>query len=120
MNQRKLTVGYYRPTESFKSIPEHIAVMFEDDQTLVAIVGASDDNPDNLAETNRYAELFASAPEQADIIRELTDQLMDAAIERHIVMRDGSGFNTGHRGDYITCPEYRCTKSREALIKGRV
>jgi hypothetical protein len=76
---------------------------------------------DNLAETNRYAELFASAPEQADIIRELTDQLMDAAIERHIVMRDNDlRFNTGHRGDYITCPEYRCTKSREALIKGRV
>ena len=59
---RKMTTGTYRPTESFKSIPEHIAVMFEDNQILVALVGASDDDPDNLAETKEIAELFASAP----------------------------------------------------------
>lgn len=61
--KEKLTTGFYRPTDSFKSIPEHIAVMFEDTQTLVAIVGAADDDPDNLTETNEYAELFAAAPE---------------------------------------------------------
>ena len=60
---QKLTVAFYRPTESFRSIPEHIAVAFESDMTLVAcLIGASDDTPENLAETNRYAHLFASAP----------------------------------------------------------
>ena len=60
---KKLTTGFYTPTESFKSIPLHIAVMFEDDCTLVAVVGAADDDAGNLEETNRYAELFAKAPE---------------------------------------------------------
>jgi hypothetical protein len=63
MNNRKMTIGFYHPTESFKSIPEHIAVMWEDDQTLVAIVGASDDDPDHVTESQEYAELFAAAPE---------------------------------------------------------
>ncbi len=63
MNNRKLTTGFYRPTESYKSIPEHIAVCFEDDLTLVAVVGASDDDPDHVTESNEYAALFAAAPE---------------------------------------------------------
>lgn len=67
---RKLTTGYYRPTKIFKSIPEHIAVMFEDDQTLVALFGASDD-PANLADTMECAELFASAPEKVAALKEI-------------------------------------------------
>ena len=63
MNNRKLTTGFYRPTESFKLIQEHIAVCFEDDLTLVAVVGASNDDPDHVTETNEYAALFASAPD---------------------------------------------------------
>ena len=61
MNAKTLVTGYYRPTESFKSIEEHIAVCFEN-MNLVAIVGPSDDDPDNLKETMEYAELFAQAP----------------------------------------------------------
>lgn len=95
---RKLTTGYYTPTESFKSISEHIAVMFEDNQTLVAIVGASDNDPENLAETHEYAELFAAAPEtlqklshalatiaaRSAVIKKLTDALKEseAMLER--------------------------------------
>jgi hypothetical protein len=56
---RKMTTGFYVPTESFKSIPEHVAVMFEDDQTLVSIYGASDD-PEHLAESIEYARKFAA------------------------------------------------------------
>lgn len=54
MTHRKLTTGFYVPTESFKSMPEHIAVMFEDNQTLVAICGAADD-PENLSESIEYS-----------------------------------------------------------------
>jgi hypothetical protein len=63
MNNRKLTTGFYHPTESYKSIPEHIAVCFEDDLTLVAVIGASDDDTDHVLESHQYAQLFAAAPE---------------------------------------------------------
>lgn len=63
MNDRKLTTGFYRPTDSFRSISEHVAVCFEDDLTLVAIVGASDDDTDHVLESHQYAQLFAAAPE---------------------------------------------------------
>ena len=93
MNDRKMTTGFYRPTQSFQSIPEHIAVMFEDDQTLVALIGASDDDPDNLAETNRLAELFASAPEtlaaQAARIAELELTLTNTLAELQNVASSG-------------------------------
>ena len=82
---RKMTTGFYKPTESFRSIPEHVAVMFEDDCTLVAVVGASDDDPSNLVETHRYAEFFATAPETiADLRTELSDTTMfcEAQAER--------------------------------------
>ena len=57
---RKLTTGFYVPTESFKNIPEHIAVMFEDNQTLVAICGAVDDDPEHITESIEYARKFAA------------------------------------------------------------
>jgi hypothetical protein len=60
---KKLTTGFYVPTQSFKSIYEHIAVMNADDQTLVAVCGPVDDDPENLKETMRQAKLFAAAPE---------------------------------------------------------
>jgi septal ring factor EnvC (AmiA/AmiB activator) len=63
MNNRKLTTGFYRPTESFRFIPEHIAVCFEDDLTLVAVLGSSHDDTDHVLESHQYAQLFAAAPE---------------------------------------------------------
>jgi hypothetical protein len=59
---KKLTTGFYVPTESFKSIPEHFAVCFED-MTLCAVVGPVDDDPENVKESIEYTKLFAAAPE---------------------------------------------------------
>ena len=60
---RKLDVGTYTPTPAFKSIPEHVAVKFADDDYLVALVGPALDDPKNLEQTLETARLFAAAPE---------------------------------------------------------
>jgi hypothetical protein len=70
---RKLTTGYYTPTLTFASICEHIAVMDADDNTLVALVGAAQDTPENLAESKETARLFAAAPELLDALQGLFD-----------------------------------------------
>ena len=67
---RKLTTGFYQPTDSFKSIHEHFAVMNEEDQGLVAVVGAVDDYLSNFKESFQYARLFAAAP---DLLKALTE-----------------------------------------------
>jgi hypothetical protein len=67
---RKLTTGFYQPTDSFKSIHEHFAVMNEDDQGLVAVVGAVDDDLENVKESFQYARLFAASP---DLLKALTE-----------------------------------------------
>jgi hypothetical protein len=60
--------------------------MFEDDQILVACLGASDDDTDNLAETMHYAHLFASAPaileqnQKANDLIERIDSLIEEAM----------------------------------------
>lgn len=64
---RPLTVGTYKATASFQSAPSHVAVMFDDDCTLVAVTGYADD-PENVQESYDYARLFAFAP---DMLREL-------------------------------------------------
>jgi len=74
MNTRKLTTGFYVPTDSYKSIPEHVAIMFEDDHTLVGVFGASDDDPKNLQETNEYARLFATSPELLKTLIEIEER----------------------------------------------
>lgn len=75
---RRLTTGFYRPTTSFASITEHIAVMDAGDQTLVALVGAGDDVPANLKESQDLAALFAAAPELQAALLEIIDQCDEA------------------------------------------
>ncbi len=56
---RKLTTGIYTATDSFRSIEKHIAVMFDDNCGLVAVVGPADD--EHTRESWEYAQLFADA-----------------------------------------------------------
>ena len=76
---RKLTTGFYQPTDSFKSIHEHFAVMNEEDQGLVAVVGAVDDDLENVKETMRYAKLFAAAPDLLAALKEAELAILNAA-----------------------------------------
>jgi hypothetical protein len=55
--QGPLTRGYYRPTDRFRQIEEHVAVMRESDQSLVAVCGPTGD-PASEAD----ALLYAAAP----------------------------------------------------------
>ena len=83
---RKLTTGFYQPTASFQSIPEHFAVMDADNQTLVSLVGAVDDDVENVKESIEHARLFAAAPE---LLEALTAIL--ALAEDGVVMRNETG-----------------------------
>lgn len=58
------TVGYYCPTEDFKRIQEHAAVMQVDNCGLVAVTGPADD-----PESVELAHLFAAAPALLDACR---------------------------------------------------
>jgi len=75
---RKLTTGFYKPTRKFKAIYEHIAVMDADNNTLVAVVGPSQDVATNLLETVEISRLFAAAP---DLL---------AALEALLIWDDGN------------------------------
>lgn len=59
-----LSVGYYRPTPSFLSVVEHIAVM-DERGGLVALTGYSytDQDPEIVAQSIADARLFAAAPD---------------------------------------------------------
>lgn len=63
---RKLAFGVYKATEEFKSVDLHSCVCYADDLGLVATTGPAGDP---LSE--KYAELFASAPAQAERITAL-------------------------------------------------
>jgi hypothetical protein len=82
---KNLVVGYYVPSESFKSIHEHIAVMEDDTQELIAVVGASADKPANLVETKATARLFSAAP---DLLRCLEDAA--ASLSTYLFNEGGS------------------------------
>ena len=64
-----LSVGYYLPTNHFRSIMEHVCVM-RADGTPVAICGPSAD-PQSEAD----ARLIAKAPELVKALRGLTDAI---------------------------------------------
>ena len=70
---RPLTVGTYKTSKAFAAAPVHIAVMFDDDHTLVACTGYADD-PVNVQESFAYAHLFANAP----ALLEALDRAADA------------------------------------------
>ena len=71
---RPLTIGTYKPTETFKSAPMHVAVCFEDDSTLVAVTGYADDQ-ENVKESIDYARLFAASPHLLYTLKEIKDAL---------------------------------------------
>lgn len=60
-----LAVGFYVPTEAFREIEEHAAVMLEGDGDLIAICGPSND-PVSIAD----ATLYAAAPDLLDALRD--------------------------------------------------
>lgn len=76
----KLAVGFYVPSESFRSIPEHIAVMVDEGPgrvgPLVACFGPSDDRC--VSDARAYAALFVAAPALLARVRELETALGDA------------------------------------------
>lgn len=81
MSQPKWSVGFYVPTKSFRSIPEHIAVMEDlgpdrDFGPLVACFGPSDD--EHVAESRAHAALFVAAPALLARVRALETALGDA------------------------------------------
>src|SRR5690242_17961523 len=67
---RKLAVGFYVPSQSFKNMPEMTAVFFVDNMGLVATRGPSNDH-----EIEEYATLFAKAPMLEKINSELFEAL---------------------------------------------
>ena len=92
-NFRPLDTGFYVPTDNFKSIPEHIAVMFKDDLTLVAVLGASDDDPENLSETRKYANLFMLSPELLAALKPLLVRSENMAT---LLREQGYGLHDAH------------------------
>lgn len=85
---RKLAIGLYKPTKKFREASSHIAVMFNDDCTLVAITGYADDEK-NVNESIDYARLFAAAPEllkackaAAEVLQGYRLRLIQTAIKK--------------------------------------
>jgi hypothetical protein len=92
---RPLATGTFKTTDAFRSAPAHIAVMFEDDCTLVAVTGYADD-PKNVRESIDYARLFAAAPELLSALQAFVDY---------------------HATDYEDIPEME--QARTAIAKAR-
>lgn len=66
----KYRAGYYIPTNNFRNISEHAAVMDAQTKGLVAVTGPADDVP-SLA----VAQLFAAAPELLITLQETVNLL---------------------------------------------
>lgn len=61
---RPLAVGIYTASRTFQSQPRHVAVMFTDDNTLVACTGYADySDKKAIDESFAYAQLFKTAPD---------------------------------------------------------
>jgi len=71
MLNRPLAAGYYDTTDSFRAIPHHCCVYFEDDDTLVAVTGPAHDQ-----ESQAYAQLFAAAPALMTLAEEIAAWLI--------------------------------------------
>lgn len=68
MSARPLIAEKYETTPEFAAIPRHTAVAFADDKGLVAVTGPLGD-----AEAERYAQLFAAAPELLASLKEVIE-----------------------------------------------
>jgi hypothetical protein len=96
---RHLTVGQYTPTPAFKAIENHSCVCYADDLGLVALTGPAAD-----MDSQRYADLFAAAPDMLDTLKRTARWLEEthasmgdecaaevlADIETAIVLAEGS------------------------------
>ena len=67
-NYKKLTTGFYQPSEHFRQISEHTAVSEEGTDFLVAVTGPSGDG-----ESEMYAKLFAKAPALRQVLADVLD-----------------------------------------------
>lgn len=72
MFDRKLSFGVYEATEDFRKIKEHSCVCYEDDLGLVAVTGLAGDE-----ESEKYAELFAAAPEMLEALETINKFWVD-------------------------------------------
>lgn len=63
IRSRKLAFGVYPATAEFRKIENHSCVCYEDDLGLVAVTGPAGDE-----ESEKYAELFAAAPEMLEAL----------------------------------------------------
>lgn len=67
---KHLNYGVYKTTDAFRSIEQHACVCF-DDLTLVAVTGQAEDE-----KSQKYAQLFASAPELLLALETLCDSFI--------------------------------------------
>lgn len=73
MGTRPLVPARYQATDSFRAVTDHAAVAWADDGGVVAVTGPSDDET-----SQRYARLFAAAPEFLRAIRWAVGRADDA------------------------------------------
>jgi len=69
---RELSVGVYDATDNFKSIDRHSCVCYADTLGLVAVTGPAGDK-----ESEKYADLFAEAPNLLEALEEAVIVLAD-------------------------------------------
>ena len=70
MFDKHLNFGVYEATDAFRAIQQHSCVCF-DDLGLVAVTGRAEDH-----DSQRYAELFAAAPELLHALQDLLDMFI--------------------------------------------
>lgn len=68
MKNTNLAVGFYKPTDTFREIEEHTAIMNTDTLGLVALTGRAHDK-----ESEEIAHLFSAAPELLTELENLLD-----------------------------------------------
>lgn len=96
---RALGVGYYRPSQRFRDVPEHLAVMDKKTGGLVALVGPAQDTPENLAATRRDAALFASSERLLAAVDAFLFQVAQGAVlERDAVVGQARAAAAAARG----------------------
>lgn len=69
---RKLAFGVYEATEAFRETQKHSCVCYEDDLGLVAVTGPAGDE-----ESEKYAELFAAAPQMLEALETVAGYFTD-------------------------------------------
>jgi hypothetical protein len=108
-----LEVGYYVLTESFRSIPEHMAVM-RPDGGLIALVGASTD-PQSLADALMFRAtpaLFNACLLALSLVKGVSPAV-DQAVEEALALASVKVV-PGSRGRFVYVPEGETISSSAA------